>query len=191
MSAAHPAPEFDQLLTSAALWLLAGCAGWAGLICAAAGVEAVTRGRLRATTWVPCPRSWRPVLVAAFGVALVGAPCTATASPAAPRAGDVERTTDARRLPVPARPLGPARAGSVTVVVRPGDTLWQLAEVRLRSSTPAAVIAGLVSDVHRRNREVIGPDPDLILPGQRLVLPARPRASQHPSPAEESPRGEP
>ena len=35
--------------------------------------------------------------------------------------------------------------------------------------------------LHRRNREVIGPDPDLIHPGQRLAVPPRPHRSQPPT----------
>lgn len=188
----HQTEGFDQLLTTAASWVLLGCAGWAVLICAAAALETVTGGRLRATTWVNCPPSLRPVLLAAFGVALVGTPCAATTTPTTSRHTDGRRAAVAtqQRLPVPARQLGVAHGGSTRVRVRPGDTLWRLAEVRLGSSTPAAVIAELVRDVHRRNRELIGPDPDLIRPGQRLVFPALHR-TQNRSPAEPSPRGEP
>lgn len=57
-------------------------------------------------------------------------------------------------------------------VVRPGDSLWSIAE--------AAPGAG-AKDVEERwraiwaaNRDVIGDDPDLILPGQRLRLPEPP-----------------
>ena len=60
---------------------------------------------------------------------------------------------------------------SEPIVVRPGDTLWRLAAVRLPARAHDAQVAALVAALHRRNRSVIGPDADVIRPGQRLVLP--------------------
>jgi LysM domain len=84
-----------------------------------------------------------------------------------------------RRLPrqSPASGLRPAlRAGSSptseAVVVLRGDTLWSIAA---RHLGPAASAADIEIEWHRwlaTNREVIGDDPDLILPGQLLRLPA-------------------
>lgn len=57
------------------------------------------------------------------------------------------------------------------VAVRPGDSLWSIAEGVLG---PEADVARLVDHWHRTyaaNRDVIGADPDLILPGQHLSLP--------------------
>jgi len=56
-------------------------------------------------------------------------------------------------------------------VVRRGDTLWSIAAGRLGPEAPAAEID---DEWHRwlaANRDVIGPDPDLILPGQLLRPP--------------------
>ncbi len=72
------------------------------------------------------------------------------------------------------RPAGPSRApprrprssGSTA-----GDSLWAIAEERLG---PRATVADIVDYWHRiydRNADGIGPDPDLILPGQPLELP--------------------
>jgi nucleoid-associated protein YgaU len=73
-------------------------------------------------------------------------------------------------LPLPERAEGPAHPRDHAVVVRPGDTLWALAEHDLPpSATDRQVSAGWQS-VYRRNRGVIGPDPDLIQPGQVLKL---------------------
>jgi nucleoid-associated protein YgaU len=58
-------------------------------------------------------------------------------------------------------------------VVQAGDTLWAIADARLHRAAPAEV-ARLVARIHRANRDVIGADPDLIEPGQRLALPALP-----------------
>ena len=169
----HPAePEYDDLLLAVAAWVLLGCAAWAVLIGIAAVVETTSAGRLRATTWVGCPASLRRVLLAGLGVALVGAgplQPSATASSEAP-------------LPVPARPVGAVGADNETdprpeLVVRPGDSLWRIAEQRLHSSASPGEVNALVHRLHQRNRGVIGPDPGLIRPGQRLAMPPRPHRS--------------
>jgi hypothetical protein len=171
----HPArSEYDDLLLALAAWVLLGCAAWAVVIAVAAVVEAATAGRLPATAWVGCPPSLRRLLLTGLGVALVGAGPVqplATASAHSP-------------LPVPVRPVGsvhPDKGRSDDrpwVVVHRGDNLWRIAEDRLRSPASAGEVAALVHDLHRRNRGVIGPDPDLIRPGQRLSVPRRPNASQ-------------
>ena len=161
----HPAgPEYDDLLLALAAWVLLGCAAWAVAIGVAAVVETTSSGRLRATAWVGCPRSLRRLLLTGLGVALVGA------GPVQPQA-----TASAQPpLPVPARPVGSVHADPRPgLVVHPGDTLWQLAADRLRSSASPGEVAALVHDLHHRNRGVIGPDPDLIRPGQRLAVPPR------------------
>lgn len=149
---------FNEVLTAGAQWLLAGAAAWSVLICGAAWLEAATAGRLRATSWVGCPPQLRHVLLSALGVALVAAPVQAA-------------STSPGSLPPPARPTGGAPGVAQRIVVRPGDALWRLAERRLRPAAPAAEVAHLVERLHHRNRHVIGPDPDLIRPGQHLVVP--------------------
>ena len=193
----HP-ESFDGLLAAACSWLLVGCAAWSVLICAGALLEAWSRGRFRATAWVGCPPSLSRLLLAGLGVALVSAPgpAAATAPVSAPRGqgvADPSGVTMAGTLPTPARPLGPARVATSQVWVRPGDTLWQLAEDRLKRSASPAEIADLVVHLHQRNRTVIGSDPDLIRPGQRLAYPAQRLAHARlwkPSRAEPTPRGE-
>ena len=62
-----------------------------------------------------------------------------------------------------------ARAGRVAGHhggrVAPGDTLWDIAARRLGAGASWPAIYAL-------NRDVIGPDPGVITPGQRLVLPS-------------------
>jgi hypothetical protein len=58
--------------------------------------------------------------------------------------------------------------GSYTV--RHGDTLWSIAEQWLRTDDLRSV-ARYWPKIHRANRDVIGPDPSLIHPGQVLHLP--------------------
>ena len=176
----HPAaPGFAELLAALAAWLLVGCAGWAALISAAALVETTTAGRVRATAWVGCPSSMRRVLLAGIGVALVSGVSAQTPVATVTASGTAsDRGTSAGRpapawpvLPVPARPLGQMRPVPRRVTVRPGDTLWHLATDRLPPSASEGEVALLVERIHRRNRELIGTDPDLIHPGQRLFVP--------------------
>jgi nucleoid-associated protein YgaU len=54
--------------------------------------------------------------------------------------------------------------------VRPGDSLWDIAEMKL-GTTEARRIARYWPRIHRANRDVIGGDPNLIVPGQVLTLP--------------------
>lgn len=69
-----------------------------------------------------------------------------------------------------------------TVTVDPGDTLWTIAAEHLDDPTSAAV-ARSWPRWFAANRDVIGPDPDLIHPGMVLVEPtpstdSRPRAGR-------------
>jgi len=54
--------------------------------------------------------------------------------------------------------------------VLPGDTLWGIAGKVLRTDDMRA-IARYWPRIHRENRDVIGPNPDLLRPGQVLSLP--------------------
>lgn len=58
-----------------------------------------------------------------------------------------------------------------TVVVRTGDTLWDIAARHLGPEADAASIATEWPRWHEVNRESIGADPDLLLPGTVLVPP--------------------
>jgi nucleoid-associated protein YgaU len=66
----------------------------------------------------------------------------------------------------PAPPPSPDR-----VVVGPGDSLWSITEQRLGPGATADEIAREWPRLYAANRDVIGSDPDLVEPGQRLVLP--------------------
>ena len=177
------AASYDELLADLAGWVLVGCALWASLWVLAALVETVSDGRLPALGWVGAPPRLRPVLRAVVGLLLTGVPAHAAPRPAPP-------------LPVPARPVAGATAGTGAeagarasqpgasrptgraVVVRRGDTLWGLAEERLPPDATAQVVADGVRAWHAHNRAVIGADPDLIRPGQRLLAPPAPDPPQ-------------
>jgi nucleoid-associated protein YgaU len=163
---------FDDLLATAATWLLTGSAAWTLLILGATAVETSTAGRLRATAWVGCPPALRRALLSVLGVALVTTPVQAGAASTGSASGSRSgaRTTALQGLPSPARPSGDEHSRHLVVVHR-GDTLWHLAEGHLSDSASDAQVASLVARLHQSNREVIGPDPDLIHPGQRLLVP--------------------
>lgn len=74
---------------------------------------------------------------------------------------------DERRACMAAHPSGRPRFH----VVRPGDSLWTIASAVLGTEDPVPV-ARYWARIHRANREVIGPDPDLLHPGQKLTLPS-------------------
>jgi nucleoid-associated protein YgaU len=88
-----------------------------------------------------------------------------------------DRGVDGLRLPD--RPLvagaiePPAKQS--TVVVQHGDTLWAIAHDRLGPGADIATTAYEVRRWHDTNREVIGGDPDVIHPGQRLAPPTKDR----------------
>lgn len=124
------------------------------------------------------PLPLRRLVLLCCGVALAGPVGTAAAD-------DRPAPTVLEGLPLPDRavgpahrasrtPLAPAPSPSRTVVVRPGDCLWQLAAAHLPDGASATEVTERWQAIHRLNRAVIGPDPDLIHPGQRLVLPSRP-----------------
>jgi nucleoid-associated protein YgaU len=58
------------------------------------------------------------------------------------------------------------------VVVRPGDSLWSIAATELGPNATAEAIAERWPAWYAANRQLIGPDPDLLLPGQVLRTPA-------------------
>lgn len=72
-------------------------------------------------------------------------------------------------LAMPDLPSG--RLDAAIHIVRTGDSLWDIAQVRLPTRASEAAISRHVLAVYRANRDVIGPDPDLIYPGTPLVLP--------------------
>jgi nucleoid-associated protein YgaU len=180
---AGPAPPDNALAAAGAMlaavstagaWV---CLGWIGVVLAAT-VLGTGRGRSAALgrrlgVWC-VPALARPALAALLGLALAGpgsgvAPALAAAHPVsvvdtpADPLGDL--TLDWPRAATSGRPHPGA------VVVRPGDTLWSLAAARLGAAAPPRRIAVEWPRWWAANRALIGSDPDLIHPGQRLEVP--------------------
>jgi hypothetical protein len=196
-----PRPEDLVALLAAVLGLalVTWCAVAAlltGVAVALPASSAAARGLQRCAGAV-APRLLRRAVCAALGVALLGAAAPATAEPGpgsapcpAPAAvtgwapGGIEGSTERPPAgstaqegsapgfgwfpPVPARI--PVQGGR-TVTVHAGDTLWALAARQLGPEASAARIAQAWPRWYALNRDVIGPDPDRLRPGQRLRVP--------------------
>lgn len=61
---------------------------------------------------------------------------------------------------------------AATVTVRAGDSLWRIAARHLPAEADDAAIAAAWPVWYELNRDVVGADPDLVHPGQVLVVPA-------------------
>jgi nucleoid-associated protein YgaU len=72
-------------------------------------------------------------------------------------------------------PLANRHHRSHSAVVRPGDSLWSIAAQRLRRPTPRRV-ANAWPRWWQANHKVVGRNPDLIHPGQRLRPPVTSRS---------------
>jgi nucleoid-associated protein YgaU len=149
---------------SAALALGIGLSVSAPLVATAAGVPAL------------------PAASAAGAESAAGTESVVPDWPAA-RAGSVATVPDWPTTPerpsssaVPDWPAGPDVTGAY-VVVR-GDCLWHIAAGQLLDQLGRPPddheIASAVQAWWRTNADVIGPDPDLLLPGQVLLPPERP-----------------
>lgn len=74
--------------------------------------------------------------------------------------------------PAPSAQPAPADEPTRVVVVERGDSLWRITDELLGPGRDSdAAIAAAWPALYAANRDVIGPDPDLIEPGQRLVVP--------------------
>jgi resuscitation-promoting factor RpfA len=145
-------------------------------------------GRLvRGCAHLVAPAAWRQSLRLACGLAAVAVPAVGLVAtqasanmvsesqggqanvsrPASPHHHDAIRLDG---LPMPERPV----AGGVqpgTVIVRPGDTLWDIAARHLGGTATTAEVAATWPQWYAANRSVIGNDPGLITPGTVLHAP--------------------
>jgi nucleoid-associated protein YgaU len=132
------------------------------------------------------PRAVRTAVLAACGIALVAPMGPASAAepshpsqalhglPMPDRATSTSAWVAAAVRSAAAQPdvhdAAPVHA-TRTHVVRTGDTLWSLAAADLSPTAAAGDVTRRWHRLHQLNRAVIGDDPDLIHPGQRLRLP--------------------
>jgi nucleoid-associated protein YgaU len=62
---------------------------------------------------------------------------------------------------------------SGAVLVHPGDCLWTIAARDLAPGASAAEIERRWQAIYHANQTLIGPDPDVVEPGQHLFLPRK------------------
>lgn len=149
------------------LWLLVASALVALAIRTGAGTGLARRV---APPWLAATLSTGALLLAPGAQAtpadLDGLPMPDRAPVAAVAGPTVDAPPSSEAAPVPA-PSVPGR----TVVVHAGDCLWELARQHAPVATSDLDVARLTRAWHETNRAVIGPDPDLLHPGQVLVVP--------------------
>jgi murein DD-endopeptidase MepM/ murein hydrolase activator NlpD len=88
---------------------------------------------------------------------------------------------DAVSASAPAAPAAASAAADSTYTVASGDTLFKIAK--------SQDVDGGWRALYDANRDLIGADPNLILPGQELTLSAGEGAASSPAPAEETTTG--
>lgn len=163
-------PHFPAALEALGSLVLLGLGGWAVL------VSALALGASRATWAARLLRRVAPRLV--VRVVVGGAVGAGLAAPIAAGATSLDG------LPYPDRPTGgttaavePMRARPAVApaphVVRAGDSLWSIAAQHLPAGAGPSDVARATARWHAANRAVIGDDPDLIQPGQRLRPPTK------------------
>jgi hypothetical protein len=99
-----------------------------------------------------------------------GRPPPPAAPPAAPRP-DRPAGPNSGPSSGPSSGFNSGPGGRAVVVVRSGDTLWDLAAAHLGGTPTTRAVAAEWPRWWAANRDTIGADPDLLLPGQRLTPP--------------------
>lgn len=145
--------DFSTALLSLSAGLLAATVAWAVLIAALSSWRPTARWAAAMT-----PRALRAALFTGMSGAIALAPVRASA-------GDLDG------LPLPDRPVTSTLADQSVHSVVPGDSLWTIAAASLGDEPGPEAVATETSRWYERNRVLIGPDPDFILPGQVLTAP--------------------
>jgi len=189
------------LAAAGAAWAVLGWLA-AGLLLSMASQARHRDGRLARLAQAITPLAVRRLAALLLGLGLVGAPLAVALPAQADRnVATAEERANADAPPVdlpgleewtPDRPAPavassgktaepltllvsrPHRGRGVSdhVVVRRGDTLWDIAARALGPDASIADIAASWPRWHAANTSTIGPDPDLILPGQLLRPPS-------------------
>ena len=114
----------------------------------------------------PPPASVAPSAGMPASVAPPPTPAAVAPSPSGLPTSSVDQVADAASVP----PVGQS-APSTSVVVAPGDSLWAIAARHLPPGATDAEIAAAWPRWYEANAATIGADPDVIRPGQVLVVP--------------------
>lgn len=175
---------FDEAVGLAAVLGCWVCVAWfvvaLSVAAAAAAPGAVGRSCALAAD-VLAPWTLRALVAAGLGLGVVTGPAAAAGLlPTQPGAASVSAqlaVVHVEQRLVPARlspdlpPLDRPAHDAPTVTVRPGDCLWSIAGRHLGPQATDAEIAAAWPSWYAANRDVIGADPNLLHPGQKLVAP--------------------
>lgn len=196
---AGPGPAdlpLETLLVALCAVLLLGCAGWllglTAVTLAAHAARVIAPGSRTVQAVVDgvdrlSPRVVRRLVTASLGATLtagVAAPALAGPPPADPAGvaglaglrlpdrslGTALSVAVPRTVALP-HPAHASPADHLTLVVAPGDSLWTLAARLVPGAAGQRGVARAWVALEQANARRIGPDPDLILPGTRLVVP--------------------
>lgn len=194
-----PAPNPDDAVALVAAASAAAGSAWFALMSALTVAtldwrrRGTRRSRFAVAVHALAPRLVHRMAAVALSAGIVVGPAQAAlaAGPfdpswagagAAGRPGGVSSSAPAQTGPsTQRRPVGEhspgalAVAAAVSVVVRPGDSLWSIAARHLPPGSSADDVARAWPRWYQANRAAIGDDPDLIVPGQTLTAPHEPR----------------
>lgn len=161
-------PDFPTALIAVAHLAALTVAGWILLVL----IGALAHVRLPGV-----PRALRSALIVPAAVGVISA--VAVAGPA-----HADQRHDVAGLPLPDRPVAtaplertepvaprPSSPDAATITVRPGDSLWSLAAADLPAGASTRQVTASWHAWYATNRDVVGADPDLIVPGQVLIVP--------------------
>ncbi|MDP9397535.1 MAG: hypothetical protein M3P96_06780 [Actinomycetota bacterium] len=189
-----PGPAtLDDLLTVSAAAGAGLCLAWLALgmlLAVAAAIPALASDTVATLAVHLTPPLARRLVAGLLGATVVGtAPGAATAvaplatagitSAASITSAAISPTSDARP-PAPPELDRPAAGREERVVVRRGDTLWDLAAASLPPPRSEARTARAWPRWYAANRAVIGSNPHLLHPGQLLHAPPAPPAEEIP-----------
>jgi hypothetical protein len=182
-------PAFDELLVLIAIVALSTCALWFWFVTTMVTIEAA-HGVAFVGMWpsvASCPPKLRAALLAACGFVLAtSVPSGSSASVADQQHKRWAATNLISGLPLPERattsraehtvvadapqPRTEQQAPKLTAIVEHGDTLWSVAARALPKHSTDTEISVTWHAIYEDNREVIGADPHVIVPGMTLSL---------------------
>lgn len=163
--------DFPQAVLAIASLLQLAISAWVVLVIGLAQVRGSSR-LVRAIT----PGVLRRALFVGAAGALAITPASADRGSSAARVTADSVTADWHSLDglaLPDRPVILDDPAERVIVVRPGDTLWAIAARSLPAGASNRQVAASCARWYAANRAVIGDDPGLIRPSQRLTPPAK------------------
>ena len=174
--------DFEQALASLATLILVTISAWI-VSCVALSILATRTGAALRLSRAITPQFLRRALFLGAAGALAVGPVSASNSPG--NGPDGHTTTSTSRLldglRLPDRPSEAVRRATApperprlrTYAVKPGDSLWAIASRDLDPTASPFAVAAEMRRWYEANRDVIGHDPNLIFPGQRLTPPTK------------------